>query len=148
METERMDIPQKIHFSLYAVLIAILVLAGYYRASFQDVTDFRLREGDLLLQDLDCGGLCDAIEKVATGYQGASLSHVGIVAKAPEGGLVVIEGVRDGVQATPIQNLLQRSPDIEGRPKVLVGRLEPNLRYLIPSALAEVDSELLLGSLA
>jgi len=50
-----MVIPQKIHFGLYAVLMAIPVLTGCQRASFQDATDFRLREGDLLFHDLDCG---------------------------------------------------------------------------------------------
>ncbi|MHC4724324.1 MAG: hypothetical protein ACYS9V_08765 [Planctomycetota bacterium] len=41
---------------------------------------FEPKEGDLLFQDLDCGPLCDAIEKVTTGYQGSNFSHVGILA--------------------------------------------------------------------
>ena len=43
---------------------------------------FQLRPGDLLFQDLDAGPLCDAIEKVTTGYRGANLTHVGVVAEA------------------------------------------------------------------
>jgi len=40
---------------------------------------FELKVGDLLFQDLDSSPLCDAIETVTPGFQGASLSHIGIV---------------------------------------------------------------------
>lgn len=98
---------------------------------------FVLREGDLLFQDLDCGPLCDAIEKVTTGYHGADFSHVGIVAKDANSDFVVIEAVLDGVEATPLQTFLDRSFDAKGQPKVVVGRLKKPYRYLIPSALKE-----------
>lgn len=100
-------------------------------------SDFVPRPGDLLFQDLDCGPLCDAIEKVTTGYQGANFSHVGIVARGDGGSFVVIEAVSNGVVSTSLQTYLSRSLDAEGRPKVVVGRLKEPYHHLIPSALDE-----------
>ena len=40
---------------------------------------FKLQEGDLLFQDLDSSPLCDAIELVTPGYNGANFSHIGLV---------------------------------------------------------------------
>jgi len=98
---------------------------------------FAVLPGDLLFQDLDCGPLCDAIEKVTTGYQWANFSHVGLAAKDDDGNVVVIEAVSGGVEATPLQTFLGRSLDEAGRPKVAVGRLKAPYRYLIPSAIEE-----------
>jgi Permuted papain-like amidase enzyme, YaeF/YiiX, C92 family len=96
-----------------------------------------IQPGDLLFQDLDCGPLCDAIEKVTSGYQGAKFSHVGIAAKDDSGHPVVIEAVSSGVEVTPLQTFLDRSLDESGRPKVAVGRLKAPYRHLIPSAIKE-----------
>ena len=98
---------------------------------------FAVQPGDLLFQDLDCGPLCDAIEKVTTGYQGANFSHVGLAAKDERGHVVVIEAVSIGVEVTPLQTFLGRSLDEAGRPKVAVGRLKAPYRHLIPSAIKE-----------
>jgi len=98
---------------------------------------FMLQSGDLLLQDLDCSPLCDAIEKVTTGYQGADFSHVGIAAKDDSGDFIVIEAVSSGVEITPLQDFLNRSFDAQHRPKVVIGRLKKPYRHLIPSALKE-----------
>ena len=42
-------------------------------------SNFDLKEGDLLFQDLDSSPLCDAIELVTPGYNGANLSHIGLI---------------------------------------------------------------------
>ena len=99
--------------------------------------DFALQPGDLLFQDLDCGALCDAIEQVTTGYQGANFSHVGIVARDDGGSFVVIEAVSNGVVSTPLKTYSSRSFDAKGRSKVVVGRLKEPYYHLIPSALDE-----------
>ncbi len=98
-------------------------------------SSFVLQPGDLLFQDLDCGPLCDAIEKVTTGYQGANFSHVGIVAKNDTGNLVVIEAVSTGVEATELQTFFNRSVEAGGRPKVVAGRLKKSYQHLIPDVL-------------
>ncbi len=102
--------------------------------------NFALQSGDLLFQDSDLGPLCDAIEKVTTGFQGANFSHVGIVAKDDNGNFIVIEAVSNGVVSTPLQTFLSRSFDAKGQPKVVVGRLKMPYRHLIPSALKEALS--------
>ncbi len=99
--------------------------------------NFALQPGDLLFQDSDLGPLCDAIEKVTTGFQGANFSHVGIVAKDDSGNLVVIEAVSKGVVVTPLRTFFGRSFDARHQPKVVVGRLKMPYRHLIPSALKE-----------
>ena len=40
---------------------------------------YKPQTGDLLFQDMDCGPMCDAIEAVTQGAEGAKFSHIGIV---------------------------------------------------------------------
>ncbi|MHC4330401.1 MAG: YiiX/YebB-like N1pC/P60 family cysteine hydrolase [Planctomycetota bacterium] len=120
-------------------LIGVLVL-GCRQHTFRADISFVPEPGDLLFQDSDCGPLCDAIEKVTTGYQGSNFSHVGIAAKDSNGSLVVIEAVSSGVEVTPLQTFLSRSLNAKGRPKVVAGRLKKPCHYLIPPALKEALS--------
>ncbi len=120
------------------LLISIgLLLSGCRQSIPEESRDFVLQPGDLLFQDLDSSPLCDAIEKVTTGYEGANLSHVGIAAKNNSDNFVVIEAVSSGVEITPLQDFLNRSLDAQHQPKVAVGRLKKSYRHLIPSALKE-----------
>ncbi len=118
------------------IFIMILFSAGCGQNLFYKNKAFTLQPGDLLFQDIDCGPFCDAIEKVTTGYKGANLSHVGIALNTDNNELAVIEAF-SGVMLTPLDKFLDRSRDKNGNPKVLVGRLIPKYRYLIPSALKE-----------
>ena len=81
---------------------------------------FNLKTGDLLFQDLDSSPLCDAIEKVTTGYKNLPISHIGIVLKL-NNKTYVIEAY-DGVDTISIDKFLGRNK-YNGRPKVFVGRL-------------------------
>ena len=112
-----------------------ILLMGCEQSGLKKDYAFQIQQGDLLFQDLDCGALCDAIEKVTTGFGGADFSHVGIVARNDGGNFVVIEAVSRGVEATLLQAFLERSFDAQGRPKVAVGRLKRPYRQLIPAAL-------------
>lgn len=120
------------------LLISVnLLFAGCGQSTSEEGRSFSLQPGDLLFQDSDLGPLCDAIEKVTTGFQGANFSHVGIVAKDDNGNSVVIEAVSNGVVVTPLRTFLGRSFDARGRPKVVAGRLKEPYRHLIPRALKE-----------
>ncbi len=119
------------------LLTAGLLLVGCGQNILEKNSSFTHENGDLLFQDLDCGPLCDAIEKVTTGFEGAKFSHVGIVAKNENGSLIVIEAVSKGVTATPLPTFLNRSLDTQNRPKVIVGRLKQPYKHLIPAALKE-----------
>jgi hypothetical protein len=118
------------------LLISTALILSGCRQNIPD-RGFVLREGDLLFQDLDSGPLCDAIEKVTTGYKGANFSHVGIAATNNSNNFVVIEAVSSGVEITPLQDFLSRNIDAQHQPKVAVGRLRKPYRRLIPSALKE-----------
>ncbi|MCF8463474.1 MAG: hypothetical protein K9G41_01430 [Flavobacteriales bacterium] len=83
---------------------------------------FEFQIGDLLFQDLDCGGLCTAIETVTEGVDGKSFSHLGLV-HIYNDSMVVIEAIGKHVQATPIQVFVNRNVDQVGNPKVIVSRL-------------------------
>ena len=127
---------RSIKWTLLLLSISVAVL-GCNQINFEEDSSFVLQRGDLLFQDLDCGTLCDAIEKVTTGFQGANFSHVGIVTKNDSDNFVVIEAVSSGVKVTPLRTFLDRSFDAKHRPKVVVGRLKMPYRHLIRSALKE-----------
>lgn len=116
---------------LVAASLCIVAIAG----CSPRLPEFEPEDGDLLFQDLDAGPLCDAIEDVTEGYRGARFSHVGIASRDPSGRLVVLEAVPRGVTATPVADFLACSADAAGRPKVVVGRLRPPYRRLVPGAL-------------
>jgi hypothetical protein len=98
--------------------------------------DFRLEVGDLLFQDIDCGPLCNAIETVTEGVDGANFSHLGMVSSASRKDAMVIEAVSAGVVETPLTDFLARSTEPDGGSRVLVGRLTGINRFLISDALA------------
>ena len=50
-----------------------------------DYTQFKLKSGDILFQDSDCGPFCESIEKVTSGIQGSKFSHVGMIIKDEKG---------------------------------------------------------------
>lgn len=101
-------------------------------------SEFELREGDFLFQDMDCGPMCNAIEEVTQGINGAKLSHVGLVVFQNDS-IKVVEAISKGVVFTPLDDFLNRSHDADGNPKVLVGRLRKEYRSLIPAAIQNLQ---------
>lgn len=101
----------------------------------QPISRVALQPGDMLFQDLDGSPLADAIETVTDGVEGSRFSHVGMVIAVDGDEPQVIEAGGRGVVITPVGRFLARSLDGDGRPKVLVGRLEESHRRLIPAAI-------------
>ncbi|WP_159022881.1 YiiX/YebB-like N1pC/P60 family cysteine hydrolase [Formosa sp. L2A11] len=104
-------------------------------------SDFKLQEGDLLFQDVDCGPFCEAIEAVTQGVNDYNFSHVGLVIKDKDGKLKIMEAVSEGVILTPLEDFLSRSQDSLNKPKVIVERLKPEFTHLIPKAIAFINSK-------
>ena len=52
-------------------------------------SNFDLRTGDFLFQDLDSSELCTAIESVTDGYMQSDLSHIGMIVNKDEETLVI-----------------------------------------------------------
>lgn len=96
--------------------------------------EFAWEEGDILFQDGDCGDFCEAIRKVTEGYQGRDFSHNGLLV-SEDGEWMVLEAVSKGVVLTPLDSFLNRALGENGRPKILVGRLKPQYKGLIPAAI-------------
>lgn len=113
------------------------MLTFFSQSSAFAQSKFKLKPGDLLFQDLDCGGLCDAIESVTEGYKNSTFSHVGIVLLNAKGEPEVLEAIGDSVHVSPLSNFLKRQLDADQKPKVAVGRLKKKYRALIPAALQE-----------
>jgi hypothetical protein len=91
------------------------------------------KEGDLLFQDIDCGPLCDAIEEVTVGIDGAKFSHIGLVVY-DSGSVFVLEAISKGVVLTPLNKFLERSVDSAGHPKVIVGRIQQDSTNFVHDA--------------
>jgi Permuted papain-like amidase enzyme, YaeF/YiiX, C92 family len=102
------------------------------------------KNGDLVFQDLDCGDLCDAIEKVTQSYHHKNLSHIGVVEVDDDKKIFVIEAYGD-VKKTSIKNFLDRVKDENKNPKVIVGRLKNEYNFLIDSAVSYANQSIGIG---
>ena len=102
---------------------------------------FKLQEGDLLFQDLDSSPLCDAIELVTPGYNGANFSHIGLVVLDNDT-LKVLEAIPPKVMITNLDDFINRSFDKNGNPKVIVGRLKKEFTNSISNAVSYSKSKL------
>jgi hypothetical protein len=103
---------------------------------------FQLNVGDLLFQDLNCGVLCNGIGEVTEGVHHTYVSHVGMVESIQDHRVIVIEAIGNGVVETPLDKFLARSDDRHGGSMVMVGRLKPFYRSLIPSAVSYAKKQL------
>lgn len=88
-----------------------------------------LKTGDILFQSMNCGPLCDAINKVTSGYKGNDFSHIGLVYKKNDS-LFVIEAAGTSVKITPYALFKTYTTK-----EMFVGRLKPKYRKYIPMAL-------------
>ncbi len=100
-----------------------------------------LQPGDLIFQDLDCGDLCTAIEKVTVRKGLPPISHVAVVEKIGPGGVVLIEAL-GSVRRIGFDAFVKRSRSGSGRAKILVGRLKEAFRPGIPFFLNELRARL------
>jgi hypothetical protein len=123
---------------LLIAMISFLTCQGLRAQTFDAQ---KLRAGDFLFQDLDCGGLCDAIESVTPGLGSQHFSHVGLVI-ADGDSLVVIEAIGKAVHSTPIDKFLDRQLDSLGKPKVVAGRLKKPFQQMNLKAIAFARKQL------
>lgn len=111
------------------IYIILFVIFGAGLVKAEDIPGVKLKTGDLLFQNLDCGELCDAIEAVTEGFDGRDFSHIGLVVirnNMP----YVIEAIGKDVHLTPLTTFISRS----GKNKVYVGRVKPKYHNLAKKA--------------
>lgn len=87
-----------------------------------------LKNGDILFQDLDCGGLCDAIEQVTQSYGGRHFSHIGLVSIEGDS-IYVIEAIGTKVQRTALKEFTHRNGN-----EILLGRVSKSYQKMLPQA--------------
>lgn len=116
------------------IKISCLILISNYSVAFH------LQTGDLLFQDLNCGKFCDGINSVTIGYRDTYVAHIAIVVES--GNTPYVIEALNGVVKTPLAKFLNRSLDENGHPRVMVGRLNPEYRDLIPNAVKFVNKQI------
>ena len=119
------------NFWIYLVALLVISTAIFH---LNKPDNFRLRNGDLLFQDLDSSPLCDAIEQVTSGFNNLKFSHVGIVVIV-ENNTYILEAFSNGVDTIALDQFLNRSLNHKNKPKVVVGRLIKEYSQLIPKAI-------------
>ena len=113
----------------------------FLSSCFQQIEEkFTFNDGDFLFQDLDSSPLCDAIENVTPGFNNMNFSHVGIVSTI-NGTPMVYEAYPPSVQLIDLKVFLNRSLDINNKPKVIVGRLKKEYRKSIRSAISFIENK-------
>lgn len=115
--------------------LVLFWFTGILPTIFSQEVKFKFKEGDFLFQDLDCGDLCTAIEKVTPGYKNYKFSHIGLVYKDNKRDFYVIEAIGKGVCLTPLDSFLLRSTDADNNPKIMVGRIKQEYSYLTKKAI-------------
>ena len=105
---------------------------------FFSCTKQSFQVGDIFFQDLDCGPPCQAIEAVTSGYQGAQLSHCAIITSigSSNHNTILTEAIGETVIQTTLNDFLNRSN------KEFVGRLKNEYQYMIPDAIAYIQTDL------
>lgn len=146
------------------ILLLSLFCIACGKNTDKENSDFQLKVGDILFQDLDSSPLCDAIELVTPGYKNGNFSHVGIVIKGGvpfctnadsrfeekyfyniDEDFKVLEAIPGGVQITHIDSFLMRSSDYNGNPKVIAGRLKLEYQYTLKYAIPFLKSKIGIG---
>ncbi len=138
-----------------SIVILSLLFIACSNQSNKENTDFQLRIGDILFQDLDSSPLCDAIELVTPGYKEGNFSHIGIVSEVlPKNpfcfdnsynfkkNIRILEAIPDKVKTTRLDSFLNRSFDKNKNPKVIVGRLKPKHQQSITDAITFLKNKI------
>ncbi len=95
-----------------------LIIFSSIHSQAQIPAGIKLKTGDFIFQDLDCGPLCDAIEQVTKSYGGKHFSHIGLVSVQNDG-VFIIEAIGTEVQLTPLKKFTDRTTN-----PMLVGRVK------------------------
>ncbi len=119
----------------YQIIFPLLLLIAMISSCSSDQSENRLQEGDLLFQDLNCGGLCDAIEAVTEGVDGKDFSHCAMVVRVGDS-LKIIEAIGSKVRLTKVEDFLKRSNDVDHLQNITIARVSQDHQSLIHGASA------------
>lgn len=115
-------------------LLIIGFVVGSAHAYAQSENGFSFKTGDLIFQDLDCGGLCDAIEAVTPVLGNKHFSHIGLVYNRHDT-TYIIEAIGKDVHLTLLDSFIFRQINTSGQPQIVVGRLKKQYQLLNAKAI-------------
>ena len=116
---------------MFLKILSLLLLCLLFISC--NINKFKLKEGDILFQDLDKENIDDAIKKVTKTNLNYNFTHVGIVVK-DSNELKVLEAITTSVQLTSIETFLNRN-QINGKSKVVAAELNTQFKHLIKPAI-------------
>lgn len=96
-----------------------------------------LKNGNLLFININCGGMCDAINAVTNGYKNNDFNHMGLVVTANNKDFFVYEAIGELVVKTPLKDFLAYTKN-----PVYVGTLKSKHLHLIPKAISFCEEQL------
>jgi hypothetical protein len=97
----------------------------------------KVQVGDMFFQQIECGPLCDAINKVTDGLHGKDYNHCALVVPLAQDSLVVIEAIGSQVHYTSLDTFFARVGDTKDSLKnTLHMRLKAPYKPLIAAASA------------
>jgi Permuted papain-like amidase enzyme, YaeF/YiiX, C92 family len=116
--------------------INLFITAIILLASCTNAKKSKYQAGDILMQQIECGPLCDAINKVTDGYQGKDYNHCALVVAIGDS-LVVIEAIGSGANYNSLKDFYARVGDDTAKTKATLHlRLKSEYKNLIPKAVA------------
>jgi len=96
-----------------------------------------LENGDLLFININCGGMCDAINAVTNGYNNNDFNHMGLVVSTNNKDFFVYEAIGSAVVKTPLKDFLKYTKNT-----IYVGTLKRKYASLIPKAISFCEEQL------
>ena len=97
----------------------------------------KLQKGDLLFINIQCGGMCDAINAVTSGYKNLDFNHMGIVTTTNNKDFYVYEAIGKAVVKTPVETFLSYT-----KKPVYKAKLKKRYTALIPAVLDFCERQL------
>jgi Permuted papain-like amidase enzyme, YaeF/YiiX, C92 family len=125
----------------FVFLIVIFSSFACSKSLYPQNLKSKLKPGDLIFQDLDCGDICTAIEKTTLKKGFSPVSHVAVVEKVKDGKITLVEAL-GSVKRIGFQEFVKRSKSSNGRGKIIIYRLKKPMAYSIPFFLDEVRKRL------
>lgn len=97
----------------------------------------KFKNGDLLFINLQCGGMCDAINAVTSGYKKNDFNHMGLVVTENNKDFFVYEAIGKAVVKTPLHQFISYT-----KKPIYRGELKRKYRNLIPKVIAFCENQL------
>lgn len=111
-------------------ILFLLFLFFSFTGSAQILSSKKLKTGDFIFQNKNCGPLCDAINAVTEGYKGNDFNHIGIV-YIKNDTIYIIEAAGTEVRLVSLDKFSESVTTA-----MYIGRVKKRYKRLIPKAIS------------